>query len=383
MFKSVRFSAALHYFKPFSTVTTSTNRAIVYARNGDPADVLRVVDYPTLPPPEPHTVNVRFLLSPINPADVNVVEGIYPVKAESVTNLSSTQEKPIFVGGNEGLAEVVKTGDGVAGLHEGDWVVMTRQQAGTWCSERNVQMEDVLKIPKKQGLTEAEAATITVNPPTAYNMLHEFVSLRPGDWLVQNGANSAVGQAVIQIAASEGIKTLNFVRNRDDFGALREHLLELGASDVMTYDDLSDKSKVECIRAMTSGNIRLGLNCVGGRETAVMARLLGEDSHLVSYGAMSKQPLSLSSSLFIFRNITAHGFWQSRWYRDRPRDEKETMMHKMAQLISEKKLAAPAHEIVTISTCESCEQATNKVKSIFTQLSGGRYGKKILLKFRS
>ena len=31
-----------------------------------------------------------------------------------------------------------------------------------------------------------------VNPPTAYNMLHEFVKLESGDWVVQNGANSAV-----------------------------------------------------------------------------------------------------------------------------------------------------------------------------------------------
>lgn len=31
-----------------------------------------------------------------------------------------------------------------------------------------------------------------VNPPTAYNVLHDFVSLDKGDWVVQNGGNSAV-----------------------------------------------------------------------------------------------------------------------------------------------------------------------------------------------
>lgn len=32
-----------------------------------------------------------------------------------------------------------------------------------------------------------------VNPTTAYNMLDGFVKLQAGDWVIQNGANSAVG----------------------------------------------------------------------------------------------------------------------------------------------------------------------------------------------
>jgi trans-2-enoyl-CoA reductase len=35
-----------------------------------------------------------------------------------------------------------------------------------------------------------------------------------GDYVIQNGGNSAVGQAVIQIANAWGLKTINVVRNR-------------------------------------------------------------------------------------------------------------------------------------------------------------------------
>jgi trans-2-enoyl-CoA reductase len=42
-------------------------------------------------------------------------------------------------------------------------------------------------------------ATLQVNPSTAYRMLNDFVKLSPGDLVVQNGANSAVGQFVIQV----------------------------------------------------------------------------------------------------------------------------------------------------------------------------------------
>lgn len=32
--------------------------------------------------------------------------------------------------------------------------------------------------------------------------------------MIQNGANSAVGQAVIQIAAAQGLRTINLIRDR-------------------------------------------------------------------------------------------------------------------------------------------------------------------------
>jgi mitochondrial enoyl-[acyl-carrier protein] reductase / trans-2-enoyl-CoA reductase len=85
-------------------------------------------------------------------------------------------------------------------------------------------------------------------------------------------------------------------------------------------------------------DIRLGLNCVGGKETSLMAGLLGHNAHLVSYGAMSKQPLSLPTSLFIFKNLSSHGFWQSRWYKERSREERENLMSVLAGLMKDEKV---------------------------------------------
>lgn len=45
-------------------------------------------------------------------------------------------------------------------------------------------------------------------------MLLDFVSLSPGDVVVQNAANSGVGEAVIQLAKFWGLKTFNIVRDR-------------------------------------------------------------------------------------------------------------------------------------------------------------------------
>jgi trans-2-enoyl-CoA reductase len=118
---------------------------------------------------------------------------------------------------------------------------MTKAQSGTWASAKNIALSDVLKVPK-QGLSEAQAATITVKPATAYNIVHDFTQLVEGDWIVQNGANSVVGQGVIQIEAAKGYKTIDFIRDRDDVELLKQHLELLGATYVVTYDTLSDKS---------------------------------------------------------------------------------------------------------------------------------------------
>ncbi|KIK25238.1 hypothetical protein PISMIDRAFT_97112 [Pisolithus microcarpus 441] len=323
--------------RTFATSSVSCrNKAIVYRKHGNPSEVLSVLSFPDLPPPPPNTANVRFRLSPLNPADINVVEGVYPAKPSPFDLLS--RDAPVYVGGNEGLAEVVQVGDGVKELRKGDWVVMTKPQIGTWTSARNVGVQDVLKIPSD--LEEAQAATLTVcdvhkvNPPTAYNMLHDFVHLEKGDWVVQNGANSAVGQAVIQIAAANGWNTLNFVRDREDIGSLTGYLKDLGATQVATYDQLVDKGFKDQVKTWTGGqSIRLGLNCIGGRATTMMVRLLGQDAHLVSYGAMSREPLSVPTSLFIFKNLTCHGFWQSQWYSRKSMQERERLMENLVGLM--------------------------------------------------
>ncbi|KAF8202117.1 trans-2-enoyl-CoA reductase [Pholiota molesta] len=385
--------------RAFSTTLRRPSRAVVYAANGAPTEVLRVLTFPPLPPPPREAINIELLLAPINPADLNVVEGVYPSKprpddalavpprsdstsANAETSAAASTPQTVWVGGNEGVGRVTAVGEGVGdGLRTGDWVVLTRPQAGSWAAARTVGAGDVARVPDAEALSEAQAATLTVNPATAYNMLKDFIELKPGDWVVQNGANSAVGQAVIQIAKARGLNTLNFVRNRPDIDALRNKLQGLGATHVLTYDELADKSVREQIKEWTGGKpIRLGLNCVGGKDTTAMARLLGMDGHLVSYGGMSKQPLPLPTSLFIFKNLTCHGFWQTRWYSKHDGAARAELMKTLVGLMKEGKLDTPEHEIVTIPASESDEEATQRLRDMMAAITEGRYGKKVLLK---
>ncbi|KAG2145600.1 hypothetical protein BD769DRAFT_1625264 [Suillus cothurnatus] len=333
------------------------NRAIIYSTNGDPARVLSAFSFPELPPPPPNTANIK---------------GVYPARPEPDVSLSQAKDHPLFVGGNEGLGKVMDVGEGVVDLQKDDWVVMTKAQSGTWASAKNIALSDVLKVPK-QGLSEAQAATITVNPATAYNIVHDFTQLVEGDWIVQNGANSAVGQAVIQIAAAKGYKTINFIRDRDDVELLKQHLELLGATHVVTYDELSDKSLRTKVKTWTGGkDIRLGLNCVSGKTTTLMARLLGNNAHL--------EPLSLPTSLFIFKNLTCHGFWQTRWYSDKSLEQRQELLKTLIALMRDGKLRDPDHEVFTIGGAESDVGASGKIRDLLARLGQGMYGKKVLLR---
>jgi NADPH:quinone reductase-like Zn-dependent oxidoreductase len=143
-----------------TSARVQANRAIVYSQNGPPAEVVRALTIPVLSTPPPQTVNVRFILSPINPADVNVIEGVYPSKPEA-SSFPGVQ-CDLYVGGNEGLAEVTNVGSGVKGLERGDWVVMRASQVGTWRSAANLLEGQLLKIPRLKGLSEVNAATMMV-----------------------------------------------------------------------------------------------------------------------------------------------------------------------------------------------------------------------------
>jgi NADPH:quinone reductase-like Zn-dependent oxidoreductase len=49
-----------------------------------------------------------------------------------------------------------------------------------------------------------QLAMLGINPATVYLLLTEYVQLKPGEWLLQNAANSSVGRAVIAIAKARG-----------------------------------------------------------------------------------------------------------------------------------------------------------------------------------
>lgn len=364
-------------------------KALVFSKAGEPADVLRYarpVDRfvqdnlrltkanastsslhthsisPTIPS---SSVIVRTLAAPVNPADVNLIQGTYGSKPKFDTHLGTAE--PSSVPGNEGCLEVVSVGSSVSNLQPGDWVIPAATGFGTWRTHALIEnAEQALIKVDKTGLTPAQVATVSVNPCSAYRMLKDYVDLidlsvktfqkdslaQGGAWFIQNGANSGVGRAAIQLGKLWGLRSINIVREREEpeaTAALKQELLDLGATVVVTESEFLDRSftarlKEEYTR-MGKDPLMLGLNCVGGKSATAMSKCLSESGYLVTYGAMSKQPVMLPTGLLIFKDLRFHGFWLSRWANADRKGKKQTVDEILGLIRDGKFRDAPMQEV--------------------------------------
>ena len=267
-------------------------KVVVYERHGNPAEVLQIKTEPW-PKPAADEVVVAMRAAPVNPADINAIEGKYPARRDVPA-----------VPGFEGAGVVVETGTTASEITN-DALVILPHNIGTWREAVAVKATEVVAVPS--GIDPAQAAMLKINPLTAWRLLHDYVELGRGDWVIQNAANSAVGRAVIAIAHELGFKTINVVRRAE----LIEELQAAGGDVVLADDDkLRDAVKVATNRAP----IRLGLNSVGGDSALRVANCLAFGGTLVSFGAMSLQPLKIPTGLFIFKDLRFRGIWINHWY---------------------------------------------------------------------
>jgi trans-2-enoyl-CoA reductase len=275
-------------------------KAVVYERHGNPPDVLRIESRPW-PAPAPDEALVRMRAAPINPADLNQIEGKYPVRPE----LPATP-------GFEGAGIVVDAGANASTISAGTLVILPHN-LGTWRDAVAVKASELVAVPPE--IDPVHAAMLKINPMTAWRLLHDYVDLKSGDWLIQNAANSAAGRAVIQIARELGFKTVNVVRREELIDELRAR-----GGDVVLVDGENLREEVK--HATSGAPIRLGLNAVGGDSALRLANCLAPGSTMVTFGAMSLQPLKIPNGLLIFKDLRFRGIWINKWYDDATMQER-------------------------------------------------------------
>lgn len=334
-----RWSAAAPYS---ASAEPSRVRALVYGHHGDPAKVVELKDL-ELAAVGGSDVHVRMLAAPINPSDINMIQGNYGLLP-----------KLPAVGGNEGVGQVVAVGSSVTGVKPGDWVIPANAGLGTWRTEAVFSEEALIGVPSDIPLQSA--ATLSVNPCTAYRMLMDFEQLQPGDSVIQNASNSGVGQAVIQIAAALGLRTVNVVRDRPDIQKLTDRLKSLGAEHVLTEEQLRKHEMKNFFKDMPQP--RLALNCVGGKSSTELLRHLAPGGTMVTYGGMAKQPVIASVSQLIFKDLKLRGFWLSQWKKDHSPAQFKELILTLCSLISRGQLTAPACSEVPLQDYQRALEAS-------------------------
>lgn len=292
-------------------------KRLLFRETGKPEEVLEI-DAMQPKAPEEGEVLVRMSASPINPADLNTVEGTYGVKLELPA-----------VPGIEGCGVVMESK--AEGFAEGDRVVFL-ERADTWATHATVSAEILFKLPDEIDMTQA--AMLKVNPATAWRLLHGFAELKEGDWVVQNLGNSAVGRCVIQIARDMGVKTISFVRS----GETAEELKGLGADHVLLDDSVGQAAAKEI---MGGPNAALAFNAVGGDSALRVMKLLRASGTHITYGAMGRKPITLPNGLLIFHDVRVVGLWVTKWLEGAPREEVRSVYTELADRVAAGRIVQP------------------------------------------
>jgi len=264
-------------------------RAII-ERTGAPAEVVRVDDVHTPGEPGPHDALLELVASPIHPADLLTIMGRYATSSGPMPKVL----------GKEGLGRVVSVGPMVKHLKPGDLTPILLPNDGVWQEQHILDASNLVALPP--GGDALQYAMAIGNPATARLMLSDIVPLQLGDWVVQNAANSAVGQYLIQLAKRDGLRTVNVVRRE----GLDEKLFALGA-DVVLVDgpDLPQR-----IAAATGGApIKVAFDAVSGEAAARLTACLATGGTLCNYGMLSGKNVHVSPAHLIGSGIMVRGFW--------------------------------------------------------------------------
>src|ERR1700736_4233691 len=294
-------------------------QAIQIEAFGDPAEVLKVVDIPDVGAPAEGEVVIALEASPINMSDLLMISGRYGYRPKLPS-----------VMGTEGVGRVVAVGAGVKHLKAGDRTLVP-YPAPAWAERIRADATRLRPLPSGD---VHQLAMLGINPPTAYLMLTDYVTLPSGAWVIQNSANSGVGRALIPIAKSLGLKTVNVVRREDVVAEIKA----IGG-DVVLVDgpDLAKRVAAETGKAP----IALAVDGVGDSATTNLLGCLADKGVHVFYSTISGKPSVVPATQLIFRDISMRGFWLANWFNRAKPDEITEMYDRLAPLVASGAIGAP------------------------------------------
>lgn len=314
---------------------------------GDPAEVLAAEDRP-LPEPGPGQVRLRMILSPIHNHDLWTVRGSYGYKPELPA-----------IGGSEGVGTVDALGEGVSGVAIGQRVAAAGAH-GAWAEYFLAPAQSLVPLPEAIG--DEEAAQLVAMPFSALTLI-EFLGVGPGDWIIQNAANGAVGKAVAMLAKARGIHAINLVR-RD---AAVDELGALGIDNAVSTEAAGWQDRVRAMPGEAS--IRAGVDSVGGKAAGQILSLLGDDSLLVSFGTMSGGAMEIGSGDLIFKQATVKGFWGAKVSAAMSPADKARLMAELIRLVISGELVLPVGGIYGLDQIK---------QAVAASLTAGKAGKILL-----
>ncbi|WP_312798225.1 zinc-binding dehydrogenase [Tianweitania sp.] len=264
-------------------------KSAVYKQFGTPEKVLTSQECDQ-PKPGHGQVLVRMVLSPVHNHDLMTIAGQYGIKPDLPS-----------IPGTEAVGIVEALGDGVTNLKVGQRVA--GGASATWAEFYLADAKRSVPVPDA---VDNETACQLVSMPLSAKMLLESLNLPSGEWVVLNAANGAVGKMMAQFGAERGVKVLGLVRRQ----AAVEELRAEGIDNVVATDEDGWQDKA---RAMVGGaTVSRAIDSLGGDGPSQVLSVASDGAELISFGAMTQQPLKIAAGDLLFRGITVKGFWGAK-----------------------------------------------------------------------
>ncbi|MEN2751719.1 zinc-binding dehydrogenase [Psychrobacter sp. FBL11] len=315
-------------------------RTATYNEFGKPSEVLSVTESPT-PEPNNNQVRIKTILSSIHNHDLVTIKGEYGNKPE----LPAT-------GGSEAVGEIDALGSAVTGFEKGQRVVVSGVQ-GTWAEYFIAPAQSIIPIP--DAIDDEMAAQLIAMPMSAL-LLIEFLNIKPGQWIIQNAANGAVGESMAMLAPERNINTINLVRSTES----EQELIDLGIVDNNVVTD-NDDWKEQVKNIVGDDKISGAVDAVGGKSGGELVSLLGKHGVLASLGAMSGKPLTLNPSNLIFNLAQVKGFWASDMMQEISSDDMQRLTRELIERAASGQLKLPTGGIYPLDDIQTA--VSEKVQS--------------------
>jgi len=234
-------------------------------RNGEPLDVIEVLDVP-VPEPDPGGVRIAVSAASLNFGDIARARG----------GVAMVMAEPPFTLGMDVCGVVDAAGEGAEEWVGRRVVAMTNQSLGGMAEHALAAGTSVFDAPPE--LDDVEAAAFTIPFHVGYLALHRRAALQAGEHLLVVGAASAVGTAAIQLGVAAGAHVIA-VAGGPEKGAL---CTDLGASH--TIDGAAD-DVFDGVMAATDGHgADVVFDVVGGEGTETIWTTVAQGGRYIPVG---------------------------------------------------------------------------------------------------
>lgn len=294
-------------------------------------------------------VLVRIKAAPINPSDMALVAGRYPIP----------KDLP-FVPGLEGAGEVVASGGGfMADFMLGKRVACspTENGDGTWAEFMVVPAGRC--IPLKKDIDFVKGSSALVNPLTAIALVK--IAQKRGHALVNTAAGGALGKMILQLAQKKNLAVINIVRKPEQ----AKQLTDLGAKIVL---DLSDKNFTQNYReACRKHNAQTILDAISGPFSGKLLAGAPTGAQLLNYASLSGEPLKIESQYLLRERKTVAGFHLGTWLANQPVHRKFLLTQKAQKLMASDVFKTPVAQTFSLG------EINDALKKYAENMSAGKW----------